>query len=166
MDDTSRERERASWADAIYMIDQRLPRVYHVIGGRLTGGDSQGCLGALVRATESLDRDGFVMRPWEISRGLLQSRMQCQTSGSMAGNITRLPLPSSTFGRPWSLPRHAPQIRPICVLTLDRAPALCCTELRLAIEQLTPDPVAVNALWPECVGRPVPQSGATSAFGT
>ena len=52
----------ASWADALHMIDQRLPRVSRTI--------AQGCLGVLVRATEILDRDGFVMRPpWEELQG-------------------------------------------------------------------------------------------------
>ena len=44
---------------------------------------------------------------------------------------------------------------------------------KVAIEQLAPDPegcgpeqLAQNALWPECAGRQVPQSGATCAFGT
>ena len=60
----------ASWADAIHMIDQRLPRVPRAIVGRFSGGDAQGCLGALVRATEILDRDGFMMRPsWEQLQG-------------------------------------------------------------------------------------------------
>ena len=59
-----------SWADALHMIDQRLPRVSRTIVGRLTGGDAQGCLGALVRATEILDRDCFMMRPpWEEFQG-------------------------------------------------------------------------------------------------
>ena len=60
----------ASWADAIHMVDQRLPRVSRAIIGRFTGGDAQGCLGALVRATEILDRDGFMTRPsWEELQG-------------------------------------------------------------------------------------------------
>ena len=44
---------------------------------------------------------------------------------------------------------------------------------RSPIEQLALDPegcgpeqLALNALWPECAGRQVPQSGATCAFGT
>ena len=55
-----------------------------------------------------------------MARGLLHPRMLSQASGSMAGNITRLPLPSSIFGRPWSLPSH----------TQDLAPPPWCTELR------------------------------------
>ena len=145
----------ASWADALHMIDQRFPRVSRTIVGRLTGGDAQGCLGALVRATEILDRDGFMMLPpWEELQGGKRpppSENAEPGSGSMAGNITRLPLPSSTFGRPWSLPNHAPQTRPTCVLTQDRAPAPCCTELRQAWSSRSPGNISARWFWRGCV---------------
>ena len=52
-------------------------------------------------------------------------------SGSMAGSTTRLPLPSSTFGRRWCLLSHAPQTKPIFVHILAQGPVQFCTELLL-----------------------------------
>ena len=64
----------ASWADALPMLQQRLPeltrQVLHVLEG-----PAFGCLGELREATERLDRCGFVDRPdWEALRRGLQPR--------------------------------------------------------------------------------------------
>ena len=54
----------ASWADALHMLDQRLPRVTEQIVTALTEGvPGEGCLAELAAAASSLDRDGFVSRP-------------------------------------------------------------------------------------------------------
>ena len=64
----------ASWADALPMLQQRLPeltrQVLHVLEG-----PAFGCLGELQEATERLDRCGFVDRPnWEALRRGLRPR--------------------------------------------------------------------------------------------
>ena len=64
----------ASWADALPMLQQRLPeltrQVLHVLEG-----PAFGCLGELQEATERLDRCGFVVRPnWEALRRGLRPR--------------------------------------------------------------------------------------------
>ena len=62
----------ASWADALHMIDERLPAVSATIVEHLTDGAADGCFGALQRTADTLDRAGFVVRPsWqELQRGL------------------------------------------------------------------------------------------------
>ena len=64
----------ASWADALPMLQQRLPeltrQVLHVLEG-----PTFGCLGELQEAIERLDRFGFVDRPnWEALRRGLRPR--------------------------------------------------------------------------------------------
>ena len=61
----------ASWADALNMIEQRLPRMAENIVTSLEDRHLEGCLGELQDAARSLDHQGFVTRPsWaELSRG-------------------------------------------------------------------------------------------------
>ena len=73
----------SSWADAIHMRDQRLPTVSRAIFGQLTGGDAEGCLGALVchkNLGSGRFQDATTVGP----------RMLSLASGSTAGNVTRL----------------------------------------------------------------------------
>ena len=73
------------------MLDERLPAVSAAIIEQSTRGAEQSCLGALQRAADTLDREGFVMRPsWhDLQRGrrlpLLQNMLSL-ASGSMAGS--------------------------------------------------------------------------------
>ena len=54
----------SSWADALAMIHQRLPRVADNITDRLEGAVAvEGCLGELHEVGDRLDRQGFVGRP-------------------------------------------------------------------------------------------------------
>ena len=54
----------SSWADALAMIHQRLPRVADSITDRLEGAVAvEGCLGELHEVGDRLDRQGFVGRP-------------------------------------------------------------------------------------------------------
>ena len=98
----------ASWADAMPMFSRRLRELTtHIIEEMARG--PQGCLAELSTACARLDRSGFISRrdhPLHAAPSL--------ASGSMAGNITRLPLSSITFGRPWCWPSHVPQTRLIC----------------------------------------------------
>ena len=56
----------ASWADALHMIDKRLPALWRIVVRELSEVDPPGCLGALVNASDVLDRSSFVARPtWE-----------------------------------------------------------------------------------------------------
>ena len=56
----------ASWADALHMIDKRLPALSRTVVRELSEVAPLGCLGALVNASDVLDRSGFVARPtWE-----------------------------------------------------------------------------------------------------
>ena len=195
----------ASWADVILMTDQRLPRVSRTIVCRLTGGDAQKCLGALVRATEILDRDGFMMRlSWEEFQGgmrppspenaaawlaisrvfhfrvpLSGDRGHCpamrRRSGPFAFSLRTLHqrCVARSSDRPgiqgcrntsarwfWKgCVCHCKSWRPIASVVQfwtcgGRHRAACPWSGRLRSR-------ALNALWPECVGRPVPQSGAT-----
>ena len=54
----------ASWADALQMVDQRLPEVANKVVNRLAVDDEPaGCLGELRGAASELDRHGFVGPP-------------------------------------------------------------------------------------------------------
>ena len=62
----------------------------------------------------------------------------------MVGSTSRLPLPSTTFGRPLYLPNRAPQTRLICVHTPEQEPATSCVDV----------PQHLNSgLHPWCFGR-------------
>ena len=52
-----------SWADALQMVDQRLPEVANRVVNRLADEEPAGCLGELRGAASQLDRHGFVGRP-------------------------------------------------------------------------------------------------------
>ena len=59
----------ASWADALQMVDQRLPEVANRVVNRLADEESAGSLGELRGAASQLDRHGFVGRPdWHALR--------------------------------------------------------------------------------------------------
>ena len=59
----------ASWADALQMVDQRLPEVANRVVNRLADEEPAGCLGELRGAASQLDRHGFVGRPdWHTLR--------------------------------------------------------------------------------------------------
>ena len=54
----------SSWADALHMIDQRLPEVAATVIRKLTAEeDPGGCFQELRDATAQLDREGFIGRP-------------------------------------------------------------------------------------------------------
>ena len=53
----------ASWADALHMIAERLPRVADHVLVELAQNTNQGCIGELREAAARLDREGFVNRP-------------------------------------------------------------------------------------------------------
>ena len=76
----------------------------------------------------------------------------------MAGNITRLPLSSITFGRPWCWPSHVPQTRLIC----DRTQALELARFFWELPQdqssgLNPN-CSAHWCWSGCVSRWTSQS--------
>ena len=59
----------ASWADALPMLQQRLPRLTGQIMHHFSHPDVLGCLGELQESVSRLDRDGFIARPcWEMLR--------------------------------------------------------------------------------------------------
>ena len=59
----------ASWADALPMLQQRLPRLTGQVMHHLSHPDAFGCLGELQESVSRLDRDGFIARPcWEMLR--------------------------------------------------------------------------------------------------
>ena len=59
----------ASWADALQMVDQRLPEVANRVVNKLADEEPAGCLGQLRGAASQLDRRGFVGRPdWHALR--------------------------------------------------------------------------------------------------
>ena len=59
----------ASWADALQMVDQRLPEVANRVVNRLADKEPAGCLGELRGAASQLDRHGFIGRPnWHALR--------------------------------------------------------------------------------------------------
>ena len=53
----------ASWADALPMLETRLPQVAQIVTRQLDSVQAPGCLGELQRATVVLDTGGFVTRP-------------------------------------------------------------------------------------------------------
>ena len=54
----------ASWADALSMLSERLPHIADLVVDQMAdGAPLDGCLGELCKATEILDRSGFVGRP-------------------------------------------------------------------------------------------------------
>ena len=60
----------ASWADALPMLQDRLPSISNQIADVLDGAQAPGCLGELQTTTQVLDRNGFVSRPgWRALQG-------------------------------------------------------------------------------------------------
>ena len=56
----------ASWADALSMIQGRLPEIAETVTEQLYAAEAGGCLGELQSAATVLDRSGFVGRPhWD-----------------------------------------------------------------------------------------------------
>ena len=66
----------ASWADALPMLQQRLPNLTRQVVECLSVEGATGCLGDLQAASRTLDRSGFVNRPsWEaLQRGIRPQR--------------------------------------------------------------------------------------------
>ena len=95
----------ASWADALPMLEKRLPPLAAEITTILEGEQVEGCLGELQLATRVLGSNTCLNL----------------ASGRMVGSTSRLPLPSTTFRRPFNLPNRAPQTRLICVHTRSRS---------------------------------------------
>ena len=97
----------ASWAaHAGEASSSTSSRSHNNPGGR-TGGR---LFGELQLATCVLDRKGFVNRPdWFVLQSGARPRQQHSSEPCMVGSTSRLPLPNTTFGRPWYLPNHAPQ---------------------------------------------------------
>ena len=62
----------ASWADALPMLQQRLPNLSREVMDRLSIEGATGCLGELQAATRTMDRSRFIDRPsWEaLQRGV------------------------------------------------------------------------------------------------
>ena len=59
----------ASWADALPMLQQRLPRLTGQVVHHFSHPDALGCLGELQESVSRLDRDGFITLPgWEMLR--------------------------------------------------------------------------------------------------
>ena len=90
----------ASWADALHMIDQRLPTVADRVVKTL---NAEGCLescttqrGCLTGTVSWADPIGTASG-WESDRRV--TSMQNLGSGRMAGNTTLLLLPNTTSGR-------------------------------------------------------------------
>ena len=118
----------ASWADALPMLQARLPQVTaNIVGGLEREAPLTGCLGELQESARSLDHSGFVGRPgWTALRDGARPHdfVAEPVSGSMAGSTSRLPLSNTTFGRPLYWPSHLPRTRLICVPTRDMGPAV------------------------------------------
>ena len=83
-------------ADALPMLQQRLPELTQQVTHHVSEGPAFGCLGELQEATERPD-PLRVRRPTRL--GGTQTRCPTTTSSSMVGSTTRLPLPNTTFGR-------------------------------------------------------------------
>ena len=113
---------RASWADALPKISERLPAVATSIVTALENQDARGCLGELSESARRLDREGFVSRPdWRaLSRGARPPDVSNAEPGecSTVGSIMRLPVPNTSFGRPWCCQLHVPPTKRICDPTL------------------------------------------------
>ena len=105
----------SSWADALHMIHERLPRLAADTVERLD--DVDGCVAELRNAADGLDRQGFVGRPsWvELQAGVRPppTTLWSRANGLMAGSSTRLLLPCTIFGRRWFLLSHVPATRHI-----------------------------------------------------
>ena len=90
----------ASWADALPMLQERLPveaqNAVNVLDGHA---DAEGCLGEVREAAAGLDRQGFIGDlsgehfRWE--QDPLHRPTLNLVNGHTVGNTTRLPLPSS-----------------------------------------------------------------------
>ena len=93
----------ASWADALHMLQQRLPQLTGLVVHHLSHPIALGCLGELQESASRLDRDGFVSRPsWDMLRRGVRPRPPrswSQASGITAGSAIRLPVPNTSFGR-------------------------------------------------------------------
>ena len=97
----------ASWADALPMLQERLPVVAQNAVNVLDGdANEDGCLGEVREAAAGLDRQRFIGRPrwgrhfrWE--QDPLHRQIPNLVNGHTVGNTTQLPLPSSTSGSPW-----------------------------------------------------------------
>ena len=91
----------APWGDATHMVADKLPTVAHQILNFLDTDAPSGCLEELQKAARALDHHGFVNRPtWEQLRfGARPPRVNAER-GEWHGNITRIPLPNTTFGKP------------------------------------------------------------------
>ena len=95
----------ASWANALYMIDQRLPVVAASVAHKLTVEEELGgCLEKLRNAAAHLDRDSFIGRPhWHDLRTGIRpgAAYGAELGGRTAGNTTLLHFPSTPSGRTW-----------------------------------------------------------------
>ena len=101
----------ASWADALPMLQERLP-VIAQNAVNVLGGDANvdGCLGEVrQRLLAWTDRDSLA----DLSGRHFRWDQQTPNlvNGHTVGNTTRLPLPSSTSGCPWCLLNRARHIR-------------------------------------------------------
>ena len=126
----------ASWADALHMIDKRLPALSRTVVRE--GGSGQCFRRFWTEAVLLHDQHG---KSCARARDLLfLLSAPNQVTGSMAGSTTRLPLPNSTFGRRWYLLSRSLLTRLTCALILAQLPARCCTELHQDLSfKLAPD---------------------------
>ena len=93
----------ASWADALHMVQERLPTLAQSIVVPLeAAAEPVGCLSDLRAAGNTLDRHGFVGRPqWPALQACvhLPSLTLNPVSGPTAANIMHLPLLNTITGR-------------------------------------------------------------------
>ena len=119
----------ASRADALPMISERLPVVATSIVTALENQDGRGCLDELSEAARRVGprRIRFQTRLAGTERRCTPTPLwqtQSQARGNTVGSTMRLPVPNTSFGRPWCCELHVPPAKRICGLTLSlvRAP--------------------------------------------
>ena len=108
----------ASWADAMPMLEQRLPQIMSDIMSQIAEPIATGCLGECGTSgpRRVCGRAKLVRARTKINN------LQNLASGNMGGSTTRL-LPNTMSGRPWFMPNHQLPTRLICGRTLARARA-------------------------------------------
>ena len=84
----------ASWADALSMIQTRLPEIADAAMRQMGAREATGCLAELQESTRALDLSGFVDDDhngliFETASAHLLPRWRNRASGSTAGSTTR-----------------------------------------------------------------------------
>ena len=129
----------ASWADALPMLQQRLPPLIAQVVHHLSHPDAPECLGEL---QESVDRDGFIARPcWEMLRRGVRPRPPLIVEPGEWHHSWQYCSSSSSehhFRRRLCLSSRVLPTRPICDHTLEHVPTKCCTGRLLAEFRVKP----------------------------